>query len=182
MATSMNARRALMLDILIDRIEIQDLAVRYCRAVDRREWELLPTLYHSDAHNIYGQGFSGSPLDFVSWLSSQVTALEATAHYILNTSYRFDGNNAEGEVYFMAYHRTLPPERREMWIAGRYLDRYERRSDGPWKFAKRTLVWDWANESTVTPTSLALLRSGAELASFEADPSYRALKLFRRNA
>lgn len=182
MTISMQAHRAVTLDGLIDRVEIYDLAVRYCRAVDRREWVVLPTLYHSDAHNIYGPGFSGSPADFVAWLSEQVAGLEATAHYVLNTSYRLDGNLAEGELYFIAYHRTLPPERRELIIAGRYLDRYERRGDGPWKIAKRTLVWDWTNDSAVTLESLALLRSGAELAAFETDASYGALKLFKRNA
>jgi hypothetical protein len=179
MASLTQTRRAVTLDGLIDRVEIHDLAVRYCRAVDRREWAVLPTLYHADAHNIYGPGFSGSPADFVSWLRGQVTGLEATAHYLLNTSYRFDGNYAEGELYFIAYHRTSSPERRELFVAGRYLDRYERRHDGPWKIAKRTLVWDWTNDSAVTPASLALLRSGAELALRTQCLAYRAASLLR---
>jgi SnoaL-like domain len=178
----LQAHRRVTLEGLVDRSEIHDLAVRYCRAVDRREWGVLPTLYHSDAHNIYGPGFSGSPEDFVRWLCVQVEKLEATAHYVLNSSYRVDGAYAEGELYFIAYHRTLPPERREIIVAGRYLDRYERREDGPWKIAKRTLVWDWANDSAVSATSLALLGMGAELASFATDASYAALKLFCRDA
>jgi hypothetical protein len=177
-----DARRAAALDALIDRTELHDLALRYCRAVDRREWDVLPTLYHADAHNIYGPGFAGSPRNFVDWLRQQVTSLEATAHYILNASYRLDGSYAEGEIYFIAYHRSTLPERHETFVSGRYLDRYERRGDGPWKIAKRTLVWDWVNDSLVGPISYAMLHNGAPVSSAEMDESYKALKLFKRNA
>ncbi len=169
------------IDKIIDRMEIQDLVLRYCRAVDRREWEILPTLYHADSHNIYGSGFEGSPKQFVAWLSEQVLGLEGTAHYILNKSYRLDGDRAEGEIYFIAYHRTKGGETRELFVSGRYLDRYERRNGGPWKIAKRTIVWDWTNDSALTPESLKMLHSGADLAAFEDDASYAALKLFKRN-
>jgi hypothetical protein len=182
MTGTKESRRAAKLGELIERAELYALATRYCRAVDRREWSVLPTLYHADAHNIYGPGFSGSPVEFVSWLREQVASLEATAHYILNTTYHFDGSYAEGELYFIAYHRTVPPDRRDLFVAGRYLDRYERRDDGPWRFAKRTLVWDWTNDALVSEASLALLRSGGELSSFETDVSYSALRLFRRDA
>jgi hypothetical protein len=175
------AERNAALDKIIDRMEIQDLALRYCRAVDRREWDILPTLYHADSHNIYGSGFEGGPKDFVAWLSRQVLGLENTAHYILNKSYRLDGDYAEGEIYFIAYHRTKGDPMHELFVSGRYLDRYERRRGGPWKIAKRTIVWDWTNDAALTPESLKMLHSGAELAAHEDDLSYRMLKLFKRN-
>jgi hypothetical protein len=55
----------------------------------------------------------------------------------------FDGDVALGEVYFQAFHRLVADGReRDLFVAGRYVDRYERR-DGAWKIAHRSEVNDW---------------------------------------
>jgi hypothetical protein len=55
-----------------------------------------------------------------------------------------DENTAYGEIYFNAYHKTIENGvKTDVIIAGRYLDRYERR-DGIWKIAYRSEVNDWS--------------------------------------
>ena len=63
------------------------------------------------------------------------------------------GEHAQGELYTVAYHRTHPPQAREIVIGGRYLDRYERRA-GVWKFLHRSLALDWCRVRrwTLPPT------------------------------
>jgi hypothetical protein len=57
---------------------------------------------------------------------------------------------AFGEVYFHAYHKVPVQDGFEdVIIAGRYLDRYEKR-DGMWKIVYRSEVVDW---SRTTPTN-----------------------------
>ena len=55
-----------------------------------------------------------------------------------------DENTAYGEIYFNAYHKTIENGvNTDVIIAGRYLDRYEKR-DGIWKIAYRSEVNDWS--------------------------------------
>ena len=54
-----------------------------------------------------------------------------------------DENTAYGEVCFQAYHRVdIEGEDRELFVSGRYSDRYERRKS-VWKIAHRAEVNDW---------------------------------------
>ena len=46
-------------------------------------------------------------------------------------------------MYFQAFHRVVEDgAEKDLFIAGRYVDRYERR-DGVWKIAHRAFVMDW---------------------------------------
>ncbi len=57
------------------------------------------------------------------------------------------GEEAFGEVYYQAFHRIKNElgEERDLFISGRYVDRYERR-DGVWKIAYRSELVDWVRE------------------------------------
>ena len=49
-----------------------------------------------------------------------------------------------GEIYFQAFHRIIEQgEEKDLFIAGRYVDRYVRR-DGAWKISFRSEINDWA--------------------------------------
>jgi hypothetical protein len=43
------ARKTMTLEEISDRIEINDLLVRYTVAIDEKDWELLDTVYTPDA-------------------------------------------------------------------------------------------------------------------------------------
>jgi ketosteroid isomerase-like protein len=135
---------------LLDRLALQDLATRYARAIDRRDRALLLSLYHDDAIDNHGVMFEGGPLAFADWQPVVMAPFEVTAHHLTTLNFQLDGDRADGELYFIAYHRTLPPDSKEVVVTGRYLDRYERRN-GTWKIAKRQLVWDSFASAAVTP-------------------------------
>jgi ketosteroid isomerase-like protein len=116
---------------------LQDLATRYARAIDRRDRTPLLSLYHEDAIDSHGTMFEGRPVAFADWQPVVMAPFEVTAHHLTTMNFHVQGDSAEGELYFIAYHRTLPPDSTEVVVTGRYLDRYERRN-GTWKIARRS--------------------------------------------
>lgn len=157
---------------LLDQGALRDLVMRYCRGCDRRDFALVRSLYHDDAIDDHGAMFRGGPDEFVAWLPEAMAPWELTLHSITNSLFAVDGDHAEGEHHVRAYHRTLPPDRQEILIHGRYLDRYERRDD-TWKFIHRSLVFDSGEMRAVDEAAMAQL--GADAAqgrSGRDDPSW----------
>src|SRR3954447_14093419 len=139
------------LQALADRAEIVDLVARYCRGMDRIDEATLRSIYHDDAIEDRGPGlFIGRAQDWVSWTLGLLPVFQMTQHHIMQTLIDLDGETAEGETYFMAYHRfstadpaeaaqaasapsgstdelEWPEGETELLLAGRYLDRFERR-------------------------------------------------------
>jgi hypothetical protein len=162
---------------VLDRTELRAIALRYARAIDRHDRDLLLTCYHEDAIDHHGTVFRGDPLTFAAWLPDIMRQFEVTAHYIMNTDYRLAGDFAEGEIYFLAYHRTVPPERRELFVGGRYHDRYERRG-GEWRIAHRTIAWDFSRSSPLEESQFAFLTSLGTLGSGDDDISFESMPMF----
>jgi hypothetical protein len=140
---------------------------------------LLRSLYHGDARDEHGVVFSGSVDAFVEAQPQLMAPFEVTAHHIANMSYRIDGNRADGELYFTAYHRTLGDTPAHIVVHGRYLDNYECRG-GEWKIAHRRLVWDSFITLAVAPNDDSQLRALGIVGSDENDLSYQALPLMGR--
>lgn len=166
--------------IVMDKFALHELVLRYCRACDRRDYRLLRSLYHDDAIDDHGKLFCGSAQEYVEWLPSMLARYEATVHSITNALFAVDGDLAEGEIYTVAYHRTHPPEPREIIIGGRYLDRYERRK-GEWRFLRRWLAFDWVDERPFNAKTWARSAAASNPGRPDAnDPSYRYLSLLGR--
>lgn len=155
-----------MTNDLADQMALQRLLVLYCRGCDRRDFELVRSLYHDDAVDDHGAMFKGGPDAFVAWLPQAMSRWDLTIHSISNSLFVIDGDRAEGEHLVRAWHRTHPPRRQEYIVHGRYLDRYERR-DGAWKFLHRSLVFDAGDIRPVDEAAMDLL--GAEAAHGRAD-------------
>jgi hypothetical protein len=162
---------------MLDKGALRDLAMRYARAIDRRDRELLLSCYHADAIDHHGVMFRGDPLAYADWQPEIMAQFELTAHYIMNTDYRVRGELAEGELYFVAFHRFVPPSRKEMIVGGRYHDRYERRS-GVWRIAHRTIVWDFAREYPFDGEKFAFLQSLGDVGAGATDRSFQTLSFF----
>ncbi|SHK53048.1 SnoaL-like domain-containing protein [Pseudonocardia thermophila] len=128
---------------LLARQEIQDVLVRYCRAVDRGDLALLRSVYHPDATDDHGI-FSGNAHEFAEWLLAQPgrDAL-VTQHHLTNSTVLVEGDSARAETYFVAVHRRPGPPVEVGLFGGRYVDRLERR-DGVWRIASRVVVHDWS--------------------------------------
>lgn len=156
---------------MLDKFALQQLAWTYCHAIDRGDLKLVRSLYHDDAIDDHGPMFSGSPDEYVAWLPSMLANWEITSHVISNMLFLIDGNQAEGELVVLAYHRTPAPGSRELIARGRYLDRYEKR-DGIWRFLRRSLVLD-AMEERATPMSDGpSLDEGMEKGRLDAGDAY----------
>jgi len=137
------------LETLLAKQELYELACKYMRGLDRLDRELLLSVFHQDGWCEYG--FSNcKATEFVDFAIDALSGHEANQHMIGNTLFEVEGDEAFGEVYFNAYHKIAGENGFEdVVIAGRYLDRYEKR-DGQWKFAYRSERVDW---SRTTPTS-----------------------------
>lgn len=165
---------------LADKMALQELCMKYSRAVDRRDFDLLRSLYAEDSTDEHGGMFAGSGGDFVDYVSRTVTQFESTAHYVVNMLFAVDGDRAEGEVYKVNYHRTRPPERMEIITGSRSHDRYAKRN-GVWKFTYRGIVLDWARQAPADDAAYAHFAAGSAPGQpDETDLSYARLSMFMR--
>ena len=131
------------LEALLDKQEIYELSCRYMRGLDRLDEELLLSVFFEDGWCDYGFT-EGTPREFITFAINALKGHEANQHMIGNVLIELDGDQAFGEVYFQAYHKTSDEDGfTDVIISGRYLDRYERR-DGVWKFAYRSERVDWS--------------------------------------
>jgi hypothetical protein len=130
------------LQSLLDKQEIHEVLMRYCRGIDRCDAELLYSVYHPDATDDHGL-FTGKAVDFIPWAIKSLVRDESTSHYIANELIELDGDVARCESYFFAIHRRREKDGStvDLKFAGRYVDRFERRQ-GVWKIAHRQVVFD----------------------------------------
>lgn len=157
---SIDAGTEAALKVMLDKQQIHDVMMRYCRAVDRVDEELLRSVYHPDAIDNHGL-FNGPAAEFVPWCINQLrTAYTATQHFVGNELIEVQGDQAWCEFYFVAYHRyERKGEPRHMTAGGRYVDRWERRG-GEWRIAQRTVVVDWQRVDKVHEPDAAMLTMG----------------------
>lgn len=164
------------------RDSLRRLVIAYSRAADRRDFRLLRSLYHDDAREEHGNMFSGNADEYVSFVEKALSVYEATAHYVVNTAFEIAGDDAEGEVHKINYHRTHGPESQEVITGSRSMDRYRRR-DGEWRFMSRSITLDWSVKRPVDPAAYRDFAAGSPLGHPGPDDlSYRALTLFVRHA
>jgi hypothetical protein len=157
---------------LIDRQEIHDVLIRYCRGVDRADPELLRSCYHEGAVNL-GQQDLDARGEFVEMTVSTLDKLEGVAHHNL-TSYfiELDGDVAHVESYCVAFQPYKLDDGSEVLgaVGSRSLDRFERR-DGRWAIVMRRTVIDWSRKEIPGenwPHSKHFPKGGRR----EADPSH----------
>jgi hypothetical protein len=139
-----------------DRQAIIDLAANYMRALDRLDQALLEAQFWDDAHLAYGI-YEGGPREFAAFCMTALSGHDRNHHMLGQHLVEIAGDEAFGEVYYQAYHRLTDEHgaKRDLVIAGRYVDRCEKRG-GVWKFAYRSEIVDWARDD---PASDAILKA-----------------------
>lgn len=133
------------LQALLDKQAIAELVFSYSRAVDRKDFALLRSLYSADGYDDHGGLYRGSAAGYVDWLEQAMQACDITTHSVHNHLIALRGaGHAEGEVYVTAYHRLADGSGgfNELVEGLRYLDQYVQ-VEGRWLFARRTLLNDW---------------------------------------
>jgi hypothetical protein len=129
---------------LMDREAIRECMNRYCRGIDRQDETALRSAYWPDATDRHGP-YQGSATGFIDWALKKLAAdSERSIHNITNMSITLAGTQAGVETYFLALQRDRDAQgiAREVFLAGRYVDRFEKRG-GEWRIAARTVVYDW---------------------------------------
>ena len=169
-------------DELADREAIRDVLLRYCRASDRVDEELLRSVYWPDAEDDHLE-FSGGREAFIEYCSPILTAMRYNMHTVGNMLIVIDGARADVETYFIGYH-SVPDEqgrRMDSFSGGRYLDNMEKRGD-EWRIRKRLVTVEWFRDFPETqyhdtgPFGMKVPRGDVG----KADISYNLLKLMKR--
>jgi SnoaL-like domain len=146
------------LEELCDREAIRDVIYKYCHAIDRRDPDLLRTVYWPEAvddHSMINAGVEG----FVAAAMDIVGACVVTQHSVGNILIHLEGDSARVETYINAYQRMEGAERlwrlkpgpvpesgrgkfTDFFTGSRYLDHMEKRG-GIWRIRNRKLMQDW---------------------------------------
>lgn len=165
---------------LADRQAIHDVVLTYCRGIDRLDRGLVRSCFHDDAVDTHGS-FEGSIDEFIDWAFGLLERYDATMHLVANHLATIDGLVAVAETYGVAYHRSSDPDpRRNLTVGFRYLDRFERRHNGPWRIARRIATTEWVtapapgSEWPIPPTSAVGQRN-------DSDPLSLLLKQLTQN-
>jgi len=84
-----------------DRIQINDLLVRYTVAIDRKDWKLLDTCFTPDAHVDYTSagGVAGDYPKVRAWLEKALAPFPVTVHALANSVVDLDGDAATARTY-----------------------------------------------------------------------------------
>ena len=126
---------------LLNLEQIRDCLARYCRGMDRRDMEMIRSIYWPDATDQHGS-FRGSPDEYIDWIEPLLGGFELTQHFLGQNLIRIEDSEASAETYYNAYHRLPAADGRiEVYLWGRYLDRFENRH-GVWKVINRLVVCD----------------------------------------
>ena len=132
-----------------DRLEIDDLLIRYATAVDARDWELLDSVFTPDAVLDYRSagGIRGAYPEVRAWLSEVLPLFTWTQHLVVNRAVTLepDRDRARSRAIFHNPNQmTIDGEPWLFVVGGAYHDRLVRRPEG-WRIASRvevTLWWD----------------------------------------
>jgi hypothetical protein len=158
---------------LDDEAEIRRVHIRYCRGIDRMDWDLVRSCYHPDAVDRHG-AYEGDVEGFIKWAAELLPQFESTMHFTGNQYVSVDGKVASAEHYAQAFHRTkaVGDTPAMDWVVNvRYVDRMEKRN-GEWRIADRIVVFDSQRMDPVPPNSSPLGKWNFGRRD-RGDPSYK---------
>jgi ketosteroid isomerase-like protein len=158
---------------LLDKQAIREVMMRYFRGLDRCDAALIASAYHHDAVDDHGgRTFSGEGIGQGIIDHMRELHIVSGSHHITNQTIHLDGDTAASESYFFGYMlESHEGEERTLQMAGRYLDRLERRN-AEWRIAHRLVVPEMAGQVSGVMWLGRPLSYGA---SDTTDPSYAVL-------
>lgn len=150
---------------IADRLQIQDVLHRWCRAIDRLDYDGIRAVFHPDATDSHGF-YSGDIEGLITWIRERHRGIVFSMHQVSNQLIEFATPDvAVSEAYLRTIqryssdgatalaqlaHGSKPAGANDLWTCSRYVDRLERRN-GEWRIAKRVLVQDW---KVITPVAV----------------------------
>jgi len=125
---------------LLDRLAIEETLIRYGTAIDTKDFDLLDTVFTSDAVVDYRQsGGSRGPLsEAKAWLAKVLVPFTFMQHMIGNLSVEIDGDRASSVCYFYNPMTMGGENGKETSFVcgGFYRDQLVRTADG-WRISER---------------------------------------------
>jgi hypothetical protein len=129
-----------------DRIEINDLIVRYSGALDRREWDLWESLFAPEAVVDYTEagGIRGDVAEARRWLEETMPMFPAYQHLVANSEVTLTGDTASGRTMLFNPMGFASPKGgvRVAFIGLWYHDEFVR-TDAGWRFSSRYEELSW---------------------------------------
>jgi 3-phenylpropionate/cinnamic acid dioxygenase small subunit len=130
----------LSLQEISDRLEIQDLLVRYTQAIDQKDWGLLDTCFTPDAQVDYTQtgGIQGAYPEVRKWLEMALAPFPTTVHYVTNSRVELEGDRARARtaVFNPMVFRNPDGSPHIFRVGAYYVDELVRTRDG-WRIRRR---------------------------------------------
>ncbi|EGD55659.1 nuclear transport factor 2 family protein [Gordonia neofelifaecis] len=128
---------------LTDEAAIYRALTAYCHGIDRRDLELVRSVYHPGAVD-HHTGFDGPVEEFIEWVGPVLGKLGGTMHTLGNHRVELFGDHAMSETYATATHwgRDSSDLGSNFTTGVRYVDHFERRN-GRWAIAERFAVREW---------------------------------------
>lgn len=122
-----------------DRLEIQELMVRYSHCIDSRDWQGLERVFTPDAHidyTVFG-GPKGTLPEIQQFLGKAMPMFKSFQHMVANTLIELDGDTARARTIC---HNPMVMEREgreHVFVCGLwYVDELVRTADG-WRIRQR---------------------------------------------
>jgi hypothetical protein len=125
----------------MDRLRIEDLAKRYARGIDARDWAAVDSCF-MPAAKVRGTTFSGPYPEYITSLRSAVESFQTTMHFFGTQLAEVDGDKGHLTTYGIAFHLCGGPSGKDFVIGVRYLDDVARTDDG-WLIQERVVEGIW---------------------------------------
>ena len=123
-----------------DRIQIDDLLIRYAVAIDKKDWGLLDTCFTPDAHLDYTSagGIAGGYAEVRAWLEKALAAFPMTVHAVTNSVVELKGDAATVRT-LVTNPMGFPNEdgSLHLFTVGAYYNDQMVRTDDGWKIRER---------------------------------------------
>jgi SnoaL-like domain len=126
-----------------DRMEINDLMVAYCYAVDTRNYDALDDVFTEDAVIDYSEmvGFVGNREETKAFLVAGLSPISAFQHIISTSQITLDGDRANGRT--MCTNPMVVRENQHLMAFGLwYRDEFVRTPKG-WRISSRYEEFSW---------------------------------------
>lgn len=135
------------MDSLSEIAAIREVLLRYARGIDRRDWDVMVSVFTDDVHAVFQSHVLAGKAAIVDYVTTAAADFEilSSVHALNNMHIDVDGNTARAETTGIGYmsFRTHGGEPQLRMRSLRYVDELIHTADRGWLISKRVLTNDW---------------------------------------
>jgi hypothetical protein len=146
-----NADLETKVQYLLDRVLVEDVLLRYCSAIDVKDYVTMRSLFTDDVRGQYGTLVVEGADNLIAWID-RATTTKTWQHHLLSV-YHIDFVSPT-EARALTYHTSHQTDSTVPGEASRIIARYHdivRKVDGQWKIADKVMEIGWT-DSFPAPT------------------------------